>query len=728
MVKINQSIPLTNNGTVDIDAWLEHAKDNHEIKNFELIEKATKFSEQINKGLTTFYGQACFEQGLEIAEMLLSLKLDDKAIAAAILSATPEINKEVKSLITENFDGTIIKLLTSFDQVKAINVLSSANKNKSQTQIDRLRKTFLAMASDIRAVIIKLAEVTIVLRNIKDINIIERNKLAKEAMDIYAPLANQLGIGQIKWEIEDLSFRYLQPEKYKAIATYLAERRVDRQDRINEVISTLQAAFKKAHIKAEISGRAKHIYSIHLKMQRKKVLYKNIYDASAVRVLVNTNEECYEVLSMVHSLYKNIPEEFDDYITNPKPNGYSSIHTAVLGPNNKNLEIQIRTHEMHEKSEHGVAAHWVYKESDKKEADFQQKINLLRQLFLLQSDFQDENNNTDDIFQDRVYVFTPGGDIIDLTKGATPLDFAYNIHTDLGHRCKGAKVNGKMVTLKHTLKTGDRIEVITSPSGKPSRDWLNKNLGFIKTSRARSKINNWIKSQDHEQFFEVGRNSVLKELTKLQISNVDFHKTALHFNLKTQDSLFRAVGQNTIKPLHVINIIKRSQANNNTTVEDTKINPKQAAKSDGLAFIVSGVNDLLTRISKCCKPIPGDDIVGFITMGRGVSVHKMNCHNISNMTKENESRVVSVNWDNNPRGTFYADLQIVAKKHDETIKDITAVLANLKIEVASIYSHLYNTEALLLIKLSVKIYNLEDLNKLIVNLNKLSKISEVKRV
>jgi len=728
MVKINNSISMLDNGKIDADAWLLHTAQNSNIKNNDLIKKALVLSEKINKGLTTFYGQSCFEQGLEIADILLDLKLDDKAIAAAMLSTIPEITKQTKETITNDLDPEVLKILNAFIQLKAINVLSSPNQKRSQTQTDKLRKTFLAIASDIRAVLIKLAEVTATMRKIKDINISERNKIAKEAKDIYSQLANQLGIGQLKWELEDLSFRYLEPEKYKTIAQYLAEKRIDRQNRINETITTLQDALTKSKIKAEIAGRAKHIYSIYSKMQRKKIFYKDIYDASAVRVLVDNKDQCYEVLSIVHSLYDNIPEEFDDYIVNPKPNGYSSIHTAVVGPHNKNLEIQIRTHEMHEKSEHGVAAHWVYKESKKQEDKFQEKIKLLRQLFSLENTLQSDKQNIDDIFQDRVYVFTPGGDIVDLTRGATPLDFAYCIHTDLGHRCKGAKVNNKIVTLKHVLKTGDKIDVITSPTGKPSRDWLNKSLGFIKTAKARSKINHWIKNQDHEQFTEVGRINLTKELTKAQIREPDLKKVALHFNFKTEDALYRSVGQNTLKASQIIAVIKRMQTKDDDNIEDILKQDRYKVKPDGMAFIVSGVNDLLTRISKCCKPIPGDEIVGFITQGRGVSVHKSNCFNITNMSKQDKSRLVSVGWDKNPSGIFYADLQIVANKHDEIFKEIAAVLANLRVDLANISSHVYNTQSLLLIKLSVKVRDIDTLDKLITNLTKLSKINDVKRI
>lgn len=727
MVALKQHLPRLPDGSVDLDSWLERVESSYHLKNIDLIKKSADLAQHLSKGLTTFYGQPCIEQGLSIAEILLELQLDEESIAAGIISSTAEHTKLSDEVLTKKLDARITKLLRGVNQMNTINTM---HKNRSETQIDRLRKTMLAMVSDIRVVLIKLAEKTCILRGIKHINISERKRIAQEILDIYAPLANRLGIGQLKWELEDLSFHYIDPDKYKMIANYLSERRIDRQNRIHAFISSLNRELSNANIVADITGRAKHIYSIYLKMQKKHLDYKNIYDASAVRVLVPTIADCYNTLGIVHNLWEHIPEEFDDYIANPKPNGYRSIHTAVIGPENKNLEIQIRTTDMHNEAEHGVAAHWLYKEDKIKKSGYETKITFLRQLLSWQQDIAGDNKEREkalsELFEDRIYAFTPAGDIIDLSNGATPLDFAYHIHSDLGHRCRGAKINGHIVPLTHKLNTGDRVDIITTPNGAPSRDWLNKESGYLKTSRARAKVLQWFKQQDITQYIESGKNMLEKEFSRAGLHNVDMQKIASSFNFKNPDSLYSTLGHGSIRPAQIVNAALNLQQGA-ASKPIPLIKSTRVSKENKSEFEVSGINDLLTRISKCCKPIPGDDIIGYITQGRGVSIHRNDCHNILSISDDHNNRLITVTWDHKHLSSFYVDLQINADGQPQVLKEITSLLANSKISIITMNSSIYKKNALLLITMTIEIQNKDQLNKLISDIQKLPHLNDVKR-
>lgn len=733
MVAIKQQFPHFEDGSVDINTWLEHIQTKYGLETTNLIKKAIYIADTQGKGLTTFYGQSCLEHSMEMAEIILDLKLDQDAIASAIIIGISRHTNIKLETIKEALGENVQKLVMGAQQMQIINtLLPNINKNRDPAKVDRLRKTFLAMVSDIRVVLIKLAEQTSIMRGIKNITQIERKRLAQETLDIYAPLANRLGIGQLKWELEDLSFHYINPITYKAIAKYLAERRIDREQRIHEVVSRLKETFKKTNIKADISGRAKHIYSIHLKMQKKHLDYKNIYDASAVRILVSTLDECYNALSIVHSLWEHIPEEFDNYIANPKSNGYRSIHTAVIGPDGKNLEIQIRTREMHEESEHGVAAHWLYKENKTHHSGYETKIGFLRQLlswhkeFPKQPDSKAFDETFDEVFEDKVYVFTPAGDIVDLPIGATPLDFAYHIHSGLGHRCRGAKINGHIVSLTYQLRTGDRVDIITTPNGTPSRDWLNKELGYLATSRARAKVTQWFRQQDTDQYVDAGKSILEREFARVGIQQVDLQKLANHFNFKNANSLFTTIGHGRIRPTQIVQAaqIMRNQEITKPALPNITKHVKSSTES---GFQIEGIDDLLTRIARCCKPIPGDAVVGYITQGRGVSIHRENCSNISRLAN-NDNRMIKVTWDNKHVGNFYVDLQIYAEGDKHILKDITSVITGVKIDLISMNTLINKKTNLLYIVITVQINNRDQLLHLINELVKLPHISTVKRL
>lgn len=729
MVTVKQKFHYLPDGSIDLESWFNKISSHSHLKDHNLISRAANLAEVSSKGLTTFYGQPCIEQGLEMAEILLDMKLDQDSIAATIMTSTIQHTTITIEKIQEELGEHVAKLVNGVVQMNVLNNLQSNNSTRNKTQLDRLRKIFLAMVSDIRVVLIKLAERTCMMRGIKNINPGERKRIAQETMDIYAPLANRLGIGQLKWELEDAAFHYINPETYKTIAHFLAERRIDREQRIHETIKKLEETLAKANIKAKINGRAKHIYSIYLKTLSKHLDYKNIYDYSAVRILVPKIDDCYTALSVVHSLFEHIPEEFDDYINNPKPNGYRSIHTAVIGPDGKHLEIQIRTSDMHEEAEHGIAAHWVYKEHKTPQSGYEAKITFLRQLLAWHKDVAQQDatpdKNLSEILDDTVYVLTPAGEIIDLSAGATPLDFAYHIHSELGHRCRGAKIKGHIVPLTHKLRTGDQVEIITTPHGIPSRDWLNKDFGYLHTTRARSKVAHWFKQQEISQYIDAGRNSLERELSRAGISHPNFEKIAARFNYKNDETLFASIGHGNLRVSQVIHALQTEQRPEIS--KQTSLPLKQATETQG-SLQIAGINDLLTRIAKCCKPIPGDNVIGYITQGRGVSIHRKDCGNIPTNFSHNANRVIQVAWDSKKLVNYYVDLQIRATGQQELLKEVTALLANAKIDLITLNSTISKKSNMIYVVMTIQIHDLNQLKQVINQISQLPKIIDVKRM
>jgi len=728
MVTIKQKFHYLPDGSIDLESWLNKISVHSHLKEHHLIIRAAHLAEVSSKGLTTFYGQSCIEQSLDMAEILLDMKLDQDSIAAAIMTSTIQHTTLTIETIQEKLNEAVAKLVSGVLQMNVLNNLQSNHSARSKTQLDRLRKIFLAMVSDIRVVLIKLAERTCMMRGIKNINPNERKRIAQETMDIYAPLANRLGIGQLKWELEDAAFHYINPEAYKTIASFLAERRIDREQRIYETIKKLEDALAKTHIKAQINGRAKHIYSIYLKTLRKHLDFKDIYDYSAIRILVPTLDDCYTALSIAHTLFEHIPEEFDDYINNPKPNGYRSIHTAVIGSDGKNLEIQIRTSDMHEEAEHGIAAHWVYKEHKTPQSGYEAKITFLRQLLAWHKDVAQQNAVPDkqlgEILDDTVYALTPLGEVIDLPAGATPLDFAYHIHTELGHRCRGAKIKGHIVPLTYKLRTGDQVEIITTPHGTPSRDWLNKDFGYLHTPRARSKVAHWFKQQEISQYIEAGKNSLERELSRAGIAHPNFEKIAARFNYKNDETLFASIGHGNLRVSQVIHALQTERPEIN---KQTSLPFRQAAESKG-GLEIAGIHDLLTRIAKCCKPIPGDNVIGYITQGRGVSIHRQDCNNITANGSRDANRIISVAWDSKKSGNYYVDLQIRANGQQELLKEITALLANAKIDLISLNSTISKKNNMIYIVMTIQIHDLIQLRQITTQISQLPKVLDVKRM
>ncbi len=729
MVKINlkHKFNYLPDGNVDTQAWLQKINDEHQPHGLDLIKKAVNLAEGAGQGITTFYGQTCLEQGLEMAELILELKLDQDAVAAAILTSTIQHTNLKLEFITDRVSENVTKLVHSVIQMNTLNTMTTVEQSKNSAQIDRLRKTFLAMASDIRVILIKLAERLCIMRGIKNINPIERKRLALETMEIYAPLANRLGVGQVKWELEDLAFHYIDSETYKTIAGFLAERRVEREQRINSYIIKLNDELKKLNVTAAIQGRAKHIYSIYLKMKRKNLTLNNIFDYSALRILVPSIQDCYTALSVAHQLWDHIPAEFDDYISKPKPNGYRSVHTAVIDAAGKNFEIQIRTSDMHAEAEHGVAAHWVYKENKQQQSGYEAKIALLRELLAWHKDIakseQKPNQGMEQILEDRVYVFTPAGDIIDLAIGATSLDFAYHIHSELGHRCRGAKIHGHIVPLTYQLRTGDQVELITIQNGAPSRDWLSKDGGYLRTPRARAKVSQWFKLQDQKQYLEAGKNLLEKELSRSAIQHLPLQQIAERLKFKDTESMLISLGRGSVRMANILNAIEHKPAQPTQPLIQTK-----KVVDRPRSFQVGNTDDLLTRIARCCKPIPGDAIVGYITQGRGVSIHKKDCNNVTHALETKEGRVISVDWNDKHPGAYFADLQIQAYGKDSILKEITSILANAKVDLIMLNSNFHKTSQLIQINMTVQISDVTQLSQLLHQIKGLPNVSSAKRI
>jgi len=668
----------------------------------ELIKRAYDFAEKAHEGQQRASGEPYISHCVGVAKILVQLQVPPTVVAAALLHDTVEDTNVTYEELSNTFGDEIAKLvdgvtkLTNLPRVsqkekqialmegKSISEFEDDNSlikeelqksRKKELATETLRKTLMAMGDDVRVVLIKLADR---LHNMRTLNYVpehKRTRIAQETLEIFAPLANRLGLWQIKWELEDLSFRYTNPQDYKAIAQKLAERRVNREMEVNRIILDLQKIMEEGGIQAEISGRTKHIYSIYQKMTQKDKSFENILDLRGVRLIVNDIPSCYAALGIIHTHWRPIPNEFDDYIAVPKDNFYQSLHTAVIYSDGKPLEVQIRTREMHYNAEYGIAAHWVYKEKGDQDDHYQQRINWLRKLMEWRQDVEDAEEFVKgvktDVFEDRVYVFTPRGDIIDLPVGATPIDFAYMVHTEVGNRCRGAKVNGKLVSLDYRLKTGDQVEILTTKHGGPSRDWLNPHLGLVNTQRARSKIRQWFKRQNREQNLAQGREILDKELHRLGLMDLDISHLAKSFGYKEPDDLYVALGWGDIAIGKLVNFLTEVETSTNDPLLTLK--PSEVERRDTDSVSVLGLKGILTNYAKCCNPAPGDDIIGYITRGRGATIHRRDCPNILRI--KDKERLVKVSW-GEPRRTFPVMVQVKAFDRQGLMGDISMVLSN----------------------------------------------------
>jgi len=733
---------LNINGEFDLDAWINGL--DVKQKTAQQLREAYELCRTLTKGdkdrLVLLW------RGREMVEILTTLSMDQHTLLSALLFPLYDADLISPLWVTENYTQDILKLLEGVQQMAAIRQLNAAQEGSAASeQVDSVRRMLLSMVDDFRCVIIKLAERICFLREVKNEAEDVKQGVAKECANIYAPLANRLGIGQLKWEIEDYTFRYQHPDIYKQIAHQLAERRIDRERYINDFVANLSSLMKKMDIKAEVYGRPKHIYSIWRKMQKKSLAFDELFDVRAVRVITNELQDCYAALGVVHTNFKHLPDEFDDYVANPKPNGYQSIHTVVLGPQGKAIEIQIRTHQMHDDAELGVAAHWKYKEGTTgSQTAYDEKINWLRKLISWQEEMADSGEMMDElrsqVFDDRVYAFTPSGDVIDLPMGATPLDFAYHIHSEVGHRCIGAKVAGRIVPYTYKLKMGDQVEIITQKEPNPSRDWLNPSLGFISTSRARAKINTWFRKQDRDKNIQAGKEILEIEIAKINATMRDVEKYCLEkFNAHHLEDMFAGVGTGDLRINQIVNYLNAIV--NKESIEDEekrllkelqesekKTAPESNNKSTKDAVVVEGLDNLMTHIARCCQPIPGDPIVGYVTQGRGISVHRADCEQLNELRHHAADRIIDAVWGYGFEGNYSVTLRVVANERSGLIKEITSLMANEKIKVNSMNSKVDFKKGVSILDFNLELPNVEVLARVTKRLEDTREVVEVSRV
>ncbi|RBW47217.1 GTP diphosphokinase [Psychromonas sp. B3M02] len=686
---------------------------------------------------------AALQLGCEMVEILVTLNMDMDTLNAALIF--PLLAQEVLSTekVDELWPKRIAKLAKGAMEMEGIRALQSRGSKKgAESQVDNLRHMLLAMVEDVRAVVIKLAERICYLRQVKIADEETKVKLAHEISTIYAPLANRLGIGQLKWELEDLSFRYLQAETYKNIAKQLDEKRIDRENYIQDFVDTVKSSLKEMNIEGTAYGRPKHIYSIYRKMQNKDLKFDELYDVRAVRVVVEKLQDCYAALGAIHTKWHHIPREFDDYIANPKPNGYQSIHTVVLGDSGKPVEVQIRTQQMHEDSELGVAAHWKYKEGSaggKAASNYEEKIAWLRKLLAWQEDMSEGDDLVEEIrsqvFDDRVYVFTPKGEVIDMPAGSTPLDFAYYIHSQIGHRCIGAKVADHIVPFTYQLKTGDQIEILTQKEPNPSRDWLNPQMGYINAPRARHKVATWFRKQDRDKNIIAGRELLEIELAKVELKLTDVTPAITRFNVGTADDIYAGIGNGDLRINQLVHFLdgfyhkqtlEQQDAAALLELQNRKV--QAAPKNTGKDIIIDGVVDLMHHIARCCQPVPGENIVGYITQGRGISIHRKNCEQLADLEDAHPERIITANWGDSQSSGYALTLRLIADDRNGLLKDITTLLSNEKVNLLGVNSQTNTKTLTATIDLSLEVDSNKEIKKLLAKLKQLKDVSDAHRL
>jgi GTP pyrophosphokinase len=679
---------------------------------------------------------AALARGQAIAEILIGLTDDDDILGGALLLPLLEADLVSPEQAAAAVSPAAHRMASELKRLGSLNISmpkpgSHHTPALSSNQAEGLRKMLLAIVTDPRLVLVKLADQLQRLRESKDAPPSERERLAYETREVYAPLANRLGVWQLKWELEDLSFRYLDPENYKRIAGWLAAKRADRERYIAEVCELLRRELAKAGIQdAEIVGRPKHIYSIWRKMQRKGLPFDQLYDLRAVRVLVNTIADCYAVLGIVHGMWPYIPGEFDDYIATPKDNFYRSLHTAVIGPGKLPLEVQIRTREMHAHAELGVAAHWRYKEGTRTDAAYDQKIVWLRQILdpgergeETEGEFLDRVRS--ELFEDRVYVISPRGEVVDLPRGATPLDYAYHVHTDLGHRCRGAKVNGRMVPLNTVLSNGDQVEIVTSKQPNPSRDWLVPSLGYLASPRNRNKVRAYFRKLDEQQNIQQGRQILERELQRLAIHSVTLPELISEFHCDNAEQLYRAIGEGEINVAQIIGAVQRRAKPQELPSPVVKRPAAEPSKASGIT--IDGVDDLLSSFAGCCSPVPPEPIAGYITLGRGVTIHRDDCANFKRLASSSPERVIPVEWGSGSEQSFPVEVNVRAYDRRGLLRDITSVLADSKINIHSMNTLTHEADGIADMNLKITVHDLEELSRVLARIQSLPNILSARR-
>ena len=684
-----------------------------------------QFAHAFDYAISTGHSDKRRPRSITVANRVIELGMDREAVIATLLSDPGLRDLLPIEQIEAEFGATVAGLTRGVNQLNTL-------KNGKQTRLDSpeqaemLRRLLMAIISDARVMLIKLCYRVERLPLLKHDDYEQRRGIAQETLDIFAPLANRLGMGLLKWELEDLAFRALEPQAYKRIAKLLEEKRSEREVFISGFGDQLKALLDDQKIKASVQGRVKHIVSIWRKMQRKNLEFHELFDVRAARILVDSVADCYAVLGIVHTTWQHIPQEFDDYIANPKENGYQSLHTAVATEDGKIVEVQIRTHEMHENSELGVASHWRYKEGARLDRRMESSIAQMRDL--LQGSEEEVSDAISEIStelsNDRAYVFTPTGQIVDIPMGGTPLDFAYSIHSEVGHRCRGAKVNGRIVNLTTVLETGDEVEILTTKESRPSRDWMNKNLGFIKSAGTRSKVRNWFNHQDFEQNLFDGKSIYDRMLSKFSLHNVDVKQLVAHFKRKDTEQFFADIGRGLITSAQMLGFLQTEPERD--PFRKIKKEAKGPASKDEVS--IHGVGNLLTQFAQCCKPVPGDAIVGFITINSGISIHKRSCSNILSLPEDKYQRLIEVDWGQRAGSVYPVEVSVTAYQRTGLMQDISTILANLKVNLLNINSNTNRDEQIVHTRMTIEIHSVDELVAIIDKLTKVPNVQEVRRI
>jgi guanosine-3',5'-bis(diphosphate) 3'-pyrophosphohydrolase len=699
-----------------------------------LLEKAYTLARQAHRGQKRNSGEDFIQHPLAVACILAGLELDTMTIAAGLLHDVVEDTNVTLVDLEKGFGPELALLVDGVTKLSRIEY-----KSKEEQQVENLRKMFLAMAKDIRVIMIKLADRLHNMRTLKHQTPTKQREVAEETLEIFAPLAHRLGIFKIKWELEDLAFRYLEPEKYYDLVERIAMKRQQREEYINQIVTTLSERLAAVGIKAEIAGRPKHFYSIYEKMFNQGKDLSEIYDLIAIRVVVDSVRDCYGALGTIHTLWKPIPGRFKDYIAMPKPNMYQSLHTTLMGPQGEPFEIQIRTKEMHRTAEYGIAAHWKYKEGKAGDKEFEKKLSWLRQLLEWEHDLRDAREFMEslkiDLFSDTVFVFTPKGDVVELPAGSVPIDFAYRVHTEVGHRCVGAKVNGRIVTLDYQLNNGDIVEILTAKqSNGPSRDWLN----LVKTSQAKNRIRQWFKKEKREENIPRGRELLEREIKKLGLEVSELLKTerlaeaVKRFNLNGPDDLLASVGDGAITPQQVVSRLKEDyrkdrKGEEEALLEAAEIKPRPGAEKSSAGVRVHGIGNLMVRLSHCCNPLPGDKIIGYITRGRGVSIHRADCRNIVYFNREEAERIIDVSWDQPDDASYQVEIEVTAVDRPRITADVMNAIADTKTNINAVNARSGKNRRTI-IDLTVEIRSLEHLNAVLQKVKRLGDVIDVHRI
>jgi len=709
----------------------------------DLVHRAYKAAEKAHKDQKRVSGEPYLNHCLAVAAILIEMGLPADVITAGlihdIVEDTPitldDIRRDFGDIVANLVDG--VTKLTHLprvsragedfqldDQSTILNNEINARNRKHELTIETLRKTFLAMGDDVRVILIKLADRLHNMRTLGYFQEEKRKRIAQETLDIFAPLANRLGIWQIKWELEDLAFRYAQPEKYKEIADQLSERRENRESQVQNIVDTLTRILAENNIIGEITGRPKHIYSIYKKMVEKGKPFELVRDIRAVRIIVLDVPSCYATLGIIHTHWRPLPNEFDDYIAAPKDNFYQSLHTVVIYDDGKPVEVQIRTSEMDESAEFGIASHWKYKEGGQP-AKYDERINWLRKMMEWRTDVDDAQEFVDgmktDVFKDRVYVFTPRGDIIDLPAGSTPIDFAYHVHTDVGNHCRGSKINGKLVPLDHELKTGEQVEILAAKHGGPSRDWLNASLGLVKTQRARSKIRAWFKKQNRDQNEIQGKLMLSREVARLGLQDPDektLQELARKLN-RSLDELYLSLGCGDLSISRAINLLLEAKDSDDSLV----VVPPTSQQSSSDSVTVLGLKDLLTNFAKCCNPTPGDEIIGYITRGRGATIHRMDCPNALRI--RDRERLIKVSWGEKIR-TYPVSIRITAYDRQGLMGDLSNLLESESVNILDVSVRVSKNLADL--NLIIEVKDIAQLSRLLSRMENIPNVFEAQRI